>query len=374
MIYALLVYVQVSAAILTSGHALLSTPIAPYLYIIFASSSGLLLGYSLLFRTVKFESRILIFALLAMIIFIGTSLVNGDSVAALKLILLFVSCLITSICIEFKTIGRAVHNIVLLIAVISLLTYVLNNTYDIILTSAGFTNVHGVEYRGSLLNYVYPNFLKFRNAGVFWEPGLYANWLFIVLLLKKYKIVESSIVPFIVIIVAMVTTFSLAGFFYLFLVLIMHIKNVSYKSVALLLISLAAFIGFYEVVILSIDERFAIDNVSTNVRLDSIGALIMLASDNVMTGVGWEAVIANFSDEGIGTLAGTPFVFAASFGILSLLIFYPLVDGLIFRNFNLLLLVALSVFLMKENHLFFSMFYLMIFYSFNLSKTVRYDV
>ena len=154
----------------------------------------------------------------------------------------------------------------------------------------------------------------------------------------------------------------------------MHIKNVSYKSVALLLISLAAFIGFYEVVILSIDERFAIDNVSTNVRLDSIGALIILASDNVMTGVGWEAVIANFSDEGIGTLAGTPFVFAASFGILSLLIFYPLVDGLIFRNFNLLLLVALSVFLMKENHLFFSMFYLMIFYSFNLSKTVRYDV
>lgn len=373
MIYTFLVYSQVIAIIFTSGHVILSTTLAPYLYMLFAFSSLILFGYRILIGVVKIDQKIILYAFLVLIIFIGSSLINNDFISINKFIILFVSCLITYICIDFKILAHAINNIVMLIAITSLFTYVLNNTYDIILTSSGYTNVNDMEYRGFFLNYVYPDFLKFRNIGLFWEPGIFANWLFIVLLLKKYKIVESTAVSSTILILTMITTFSFAGFIYLALILMMQIKNISYKSVLLLSIMLFAFINFYEAINLYFENRLNINNLSTSDRLNSLSALVKLGSDNIMTGVGWEEVIKYFSDKEISTMAGTPFILVASFGIFSLFVFYPLIIFFI-RNMNLYLIIAFSIFLIKENHIFFSIFYLIIFYSFNLRKPTRYNV
>ncbi|MDA9986293.1 hypothetical protein N9E26_01005 [bacterium] len=274
--------------------------------------------------------------------------------------MLVVSCFLTVICIDFRYIARPINNIILLIAAISLATYMMNNFLEITITDNSFENINGMSYKGYWFNYVFIDFLKFRNTGVFWEPGIYANWLFISLLLMKYRIVESRPIYNVLIVLALISTFSFAAGCYLLAYSFLATQKKGYRVIAVSLALFIAFSIFKEPIIASLESRFLSDNVSTTDRITSITIMLELIKSNPISGVGWHNLTLLFTE---GAITATPFVLMATFGVFSLLIFYPLLFSLIVPNLNILFLVVLAVFLGKENHMFFSMFYLLIFYS-----------
>ena len=374
MIYAALVYIQVLAVILTSGHALLSTTFAPYLYALLALSSGMLLGYKLLFSQTQVRQKLLVFAIFCSCFFLLLSFVHSDYRAGIKLVVLIASCLITDICVDVKYMARATKNAILLIAVLSLVTYVANNVFDVTITGGGFTNVNGVEYTGFWWNYVHTNFLKFRNIGVFWEPGLYANWLFLSLMLMTYGVAKRAYICHVLIILTMVTTFSFAGWCYLCIYFLIVNKSNNYRFFLSLLACVLAFIYFNELLMTGFEERFLSGKMSTTDRLDSYAELFRLMVDNYIIGVGYNGVIEGLFASAITTTAGTPFVFLASFGVFSLLVFHPLLRAIIFPKFHFLLLLGLGIYLIKDNQMFFSVLFLLILYSHQLQPSARQHV
>lgn len=371
MIYAALVYMQVFAVILTSGHALLSTTFSSYLYILLFLSSGILLGYKLLFGQIQVSQKLITITILWLCFFLLLSVVHSDYRSGIKLVALITSCLITVICVDVKYMARATNNTILLIAVISMVTYVANNVFDVTITGGGFSNLHGSEYTGFWWNYVHTNFLRFRNIGVFWEPGLYANWLFLSLILMTYGLDRRAYIFHVLIILTMVTTFSFAGWCYLFIYFLIVNKSNNLRFFLALLACVIVFIYFKEVFMTGIDERLFSGKVSTTDRLDSYAELFRLHMDNSIIGVGYNGVIERFFEEAITTTAGTPFVIIASFGVFSLLVFYPLLHAIIFPKFHFLLLIALCIYLIKDNQMFFSVFHLLILYAINLPRSAR---
>lgn len=368
MMYSLLVYLQVFGIILTSGHALQSTTLAPYFYIMLLASSGLLFIYGSVSSTIMMNFRLLFFVLFILVLFVGMGLSNESYYTVIKLVMLVISCFLTVICIDVRYMARAVNNVILLIAAISLVTYMMNNMFEITITDNSFENINGMKYTGFWFNYVFTHFLKFRNTGVFWEPGIYSNWLFISLLLMKYRLVESRLIFNALIVLALISTFSFAAGCYLLIYSLMSSQKKGYRVIVSSLALLLAFIVFKGSLIEILEARFVSDNVSTSDRVNSITVLFEIIKSNPITGVGWDNVVLFFAEQEITTTAATPMVLMASFGVFSLLIVYPLLSSLIVPNFHILCLVALGVFLVKENHMFFSMFYLLIFYSFYFSR------
>ena len=365
---------QVFAIISTSGHGLLSTTFAVYLYGILALSSGMLLTNKLLFSQTQVSQKLLIFCILWSCFILLLSLAHSDEYTGIKIVLLITSCLITVICVEANYMARATNNVIILIAVISLVTYVANNVFNLTITSSGFTNVNGVEYTGFWWNYVHTNFLKFRNIGVFWEPGLYANWLFLSLMLMAYGLDRRAHIFHVILILTMITTFSFAGWCYLF-IYFLTVNNSSKLRFILALLASAIFsIYFNEILMTGIEDRLFSGKMSTTSRLDSYAELIRLIANNPIIGVGYNGVIESFSAKVITTTAGTPFAIVASFGIFSSIVFYPLFRALTFPNFHFLLLIALCIYLIKDNQMFFSVFILLILYSHQISRSARQHV
>ena len=362
---------QVFAVILTSGHALLSTTFSVYLYVLLGLSSGILLGYKFLFGQIQVSQKLLTFTILWTCFFLLLSVVHSDYSAGIKLVLLIISCLITAICVDVKYMARATNNTILLIAVISMVTYAANNLFDVTITGGGFTNVNGSEYTGFWWNYVHTNFLRFRNIGVFWEPGLYANWLFLSLMLMAYGLDRRAYIIHVLIILTMATTFSFAGWCYLFIYFLIVNKSNNLRFFLALLAFVIVFIYFNEVFMTGIEGRFFSGKVSTTDRLDSYAELFRLIVDNPIIGIGHNGVIERFFEEGITTTAGTPLVIIASFGVISSLVFYPLIRAIIFPKLHFLLLIALCIYLIKDNQMFFSVFYILTLYSLKSPRSAK---
>lgn len=110
-----------------------------------------------------------------------------------------------------------------IITVISLIGYTLANSQILVNHLPLLSNLNGVCYRvGLIFNYI--DIIPERNCGIFWEPGLFASYLILALILeitkKKINIINISIF-----LLGLLTAHSSAGYVLLVMVILLFFAN-----------------------------------------------------------------------------------------------------------------------------------------------------
>ena len=144
-----------------------------------------------------------------------------------------------------------VVNIMVLLSVISLLFMLIIMFYGKITSFSMVTTENSkVQYYNYLIFFC-PNLLKnitFRNQGIFWEPGLYASYLLIAMMLEINFSEKTKIWKILILAITLFTTLSTAGILMLPLVILLSIERFvrkKYVSYLFLLIIITIVMTLY---------------------------------------------------------------------------------------------------------------------------------
>ena len=131
-----------------------------------------------------------------------------------------------------KTISLLI-NVMVVLSIISLLFMLIVLFYGkispISIVSTGNSNVEYYNY----FIFFYPNLFKnlmFRNQGIFWEPGLYASYLLIALMLEITFSKNIRIWKIMILLITIFTTSSTAGIMILPLIILLYIERYIVKT------------------------------------------------------------------------------------------------------------------------------------------------
>lgn len=178
--------------------------------------------------------------------------------------------------------------IMVVISIASLIGYTLLNTSSVLNNLPTITNVNNVEYGiGFLFNYIkiYPE----RNCGVFWEPGIFASYLALAIVLESMtdtkKLNKFRIVLYIM---SMITTTSSAGYVLLIL------------SIGLILLRDSQLNGYKKlfavcIILLICFLTLNIDKIILNTSLSNNKYLIKLTSERMKQSSRTTSIFHNLS-------------------------------------------------------------------------------
>ncbi len=223
-------------AMLTSGYALTTTKYSPVIYLSCLAGGAIftiLLSIKIFeVKARKFQLALLLLLVLLLPAVVGTMMnaseENISGLAKFTLAVMFGSILF--ILFDFRTFEILFSNTVLLICIVSLPLYLIANFTESIGLLPLVKNVNDVGYRFALIFVSFDGFLKYRNVGVFWEPGIFATMIFAALVADLYSKEKVNAFRVGAFLVALVTTFSGAAiiFFLIYASLIFfypHRKN-----------------------------------------------------------------------------------------------------------------------------------------------------
>ena len=253
-----------------------------------------------------------------------------------------------------------------------------NNVFGVFIGGHQIENVNGVIYRGTPVGYYFDNWLSIRSIGVFWEPGLFANWLTFAFLWMQHQMRQfGSIWMSLIFLFALVSTLSIAAVLFFLGCMICRSGAGSgshTRIIAVLILGIAA-IYTLDFSLFSTDydlstrwaDRFDVSNESNFDRIISIRILTGLISEQPILGVGFSGLFTSWESFGGKSMVFTPLIAWGALGLWSLVLFLPLAifvlqQGACTRN-QVGMLLIIGVMLAKENHLFFASFYLFSFYA-----------
>ena len=176
---------------------------------------------------IKYDiSNIVLIILITSIAF--SLLVNNDLGAIITYIHLVMMLLLgymVSIFIDFNEFKRIYINVILIVAIISLLLFTLHNEISFIAYKFPLIEGASASYRNMYI-YLYPLFSPHRNTGIFWEPGAYQVFLNLALIFVLFSPeIKNKVIVSIILITTILTTSSTAGYLILLLIFIAYVFN-----------------------------------------------------------------------------------------------------------------------------------------------------
>lgn len=314
---------------------------------------------------------------------------SGAFISYIQLAMAILWGLILSEWIEIELFGSIYANIMLYLAIISLLFFSLGSGLESLISNVKITYNQNVPFK-NLYVYLYSIFNPNRNMGIFWEPGAFQAFLNIgliqILFAKKRR---NRFIKSLILLIAIYTTFSTTGYIVSVLILCAYaFKNRDVKDRGWQLLFISAFIlviltsPFY---VSNLSNKFSPQSgrsLSYETRVNSTLLDLMLMTKNPVIGVGLGAYMQEFDDISnmlnkyadsapntftqLGAMFGALFLSIILFGFLR----YPFSfdTGILSK-----LLLAISVFTIfcSENFYHLPLFYVLIFYGLNRRNKVN---
>ena len=268
----------------------------------------------------------------------------------------------------FEEFANSFLRVMTFVTFVSLICYTLLNTTDIMELLPRVTNVNDVEYGiGVIFNYIVA--VPERNCGMFWEPGIFATFLSIALVIEiafnKGKISKFRLVVYAA---GIITANSTAGFILLLLcAILLLIKNRSdhllyYISVGfvVLLLVLSPFIIYNLDAIISGSfladneyiQKLLSENLKEQTRLSAFAENIRVFLDNPFFGNG---IAPTEEQSNLVSDTSTSTYLLSAFGILGIFYTVFLLYGIVRQNklntLSKIILVVIVLFIInKEPH------------------------
>lgn len=246
-------------AVFYSGYAMY-TMVGSLKYLLVATA--LVLSF-LLFSTENSTGKsfsIVLFFLISSLIVMTVNLFEGITTYFVLIALIFIAYEISRSYDFYKIINLFLH-FMTVVAVFSLIGYVLANKTSLLDNLPKRTNTNDVQYSCGYIFFFIPT-IKERNCGVFWEPGIFATFLVLAIafeaIFKKGKINYLRILLFSI---TTISTQSSAGYVLLLVGIILVFLTVAHQTKKASGKFLAYFIIF-AVILLLLFSNFIIRNTS----------------------------------------------------------------------------------------------------------------
>lgn len=279
---------------------------------------------------------------------------------------------------------KVFYNITKLLMVASLFRYLflLLNLTSIF---SDFISIEGDYYMNFLLFGILEQkhtvFALLRNNGLWWEPGAFQVIINLAFLLGlAFKMVSKK--DYFLFLVVIISTFSTAGIIIFSILSLIYFRNdLNFKFIFmffLLIVSVLIGTSFYEIVI---ESKFNLGNASANSRFNDASIAIKMFLDHpfIGTGFGDIEILEKYKlKHSYGTSSNGLLLILANLGILSFVIFTPLIVPGYLKGFNKKIdkiLVSLSIFLIffTQNFTIILIFSIMIFYGAKKYKPIVFN-
>lgn len=310
----------------------------------------LLLSINLIIKKndVKFQSKDVFIFLLILLFTISTILINGDQLFDYIIFyIVLISAFFFSRIFSFETFIHSYVKIIYFISVFSLLTFtVLVVAPSLLEIFPKYTNSVGLNVNNIFFSVTYNSTYFKSNYGLFWEPGAYQTFLNISLFLELFIFEKIDVKRIIVLIVTILTTFSTTGYIGMILLIITYLVSITtinsnnIKVIAVIII--AGISGFFLISLLPDNIIFKLfgkleilynssiynnsSYISTNIRMNSVKAVISSFIKNPFFGVGFSNLNkASYYFGGEGMLTATPLNWFGLYGaVVGVILNYPL--------------------------------------------------
>jgi hypothetical protein len=211
-----------------------------------------------------------------------------------------------------------------------------------------------------------------RNQGLFWEPGVLQIFLNLLFFLEVFIFKNNKKWMLLIMVIAILTTYSTTGFLILALQLLIYFKGIIRKKPFILPIVILLFIPFIYLMQANVEEKLYGDRASSSqIRFFDFFQQLLIIKENPITGLGLDDQIyaksrANYvlNMEGIefnslekGSTNSVLFLFAAGGIPFSLFLLYSLYKQNIIKNHKKLFFTLMILSLMGEP-VFFKPFFL----------------
>jgi hypothetical protein len=269
---------------------------------------------------------------------------------------------------------------------ISLIGYFILNYTNISIPLTTFKNINEVEYYNGIIYFAIKSFSVWgndgfdRNIGAFWEPGVFATFILVAIILELWNTEQTSKFTIFLFTITLFTTKS--TFAYLMILPIgisfISVNNVGrYREVIFNFILLVSFFLIFFNFILILEKlntispgifgKLITESTSVNERIESPLTNLHIFKDYPILGAGIGNTENLYSSLTSGSQTSSSTYFLASFGILG--IFYSLffIYGiLIYNTVNLtsrfMFLVIILSQINKEPHMYFTATFILLFY------------
>ncbi len=385
-IFPIILYVNIASILSTSGYVLTTTFMSEIIYLGLFPIALLNLCLCLISSTLRVNLAcvkvpILLVSFTLVSLFIVFSIVSsietvGSSTYKWILVAFYSSTVL--ITFRFHKLALAFLNVMYFIAILSLILYVSFNVLDLNPEAPQFTNLNGVTYNSFFFYFFIDGFLDYRNIGIFWEPGIYATFLYLAMitqLIFKSNLCFSKII----FILTMITTFSGAAFVLVSLYAVQYFfyESNSNKRVALGFLLILMFGALITSTNFNMDSELywkfervflKVNNINEmqSERLSSIQTMMQMYIEKPIFGWGMENGLTNFSLENDLAFTSTSMMYLMSFGVFGLILtILPGIGILVLQGVNftqkICLIFGYFFIINKEPHLFFSISNLIIF-------------
>ena len=265
------------------------------------------------------------------------------------------------------------------LALISLIVHVYVNYLGYALNVPIVENVNGVRYYNGVLFFVFEGYVQGRNTGPFWEPGLFATFLTLALVMEicfKENYTKFNVLIYLL---TLLSTQSTAGYFMIIFVGLLLLSRKIKGAISILgffLMVLSIIIAYinYEAILLylvvafpRVFSKMLYQTSSTSDRIISIVTNLKIFIKHPFLGTGLGGVDELYSRLTTATQTATSFYFLAAFGIMGMSYLFFWIYALlktkrlsIVTRITLVIMVVLI--LNKEPHTFFTATYISLFY------------
>lgn len=277
------------------------------------------------------------------------------------------------------------------IVIASLGVYFAVNFLHINLPFPVVTNINDISYYNGLITFVMKHAPE-RNTGFFWEPGIFASFLIIALIIEVLFKEKPNLFNIALFTVAVVTTQSTGGILLLAPIglLLINRKNKTNLLLQYSLLSIIIFISLFANTLLSelnllfpsIFGKLVTESSSISTRLEGPIIDLSMFLNNPLFGVGFKEYYSIWEDMTYNTLVNaqtsTITYFIATMGSMGILFMYGLINGIL-KLRDISLLSRITVFLIfvfilsKEPHQHNTLMYILIFYFLKI-RTVNYNL
>lgn len=348
------------------------------------------------------RKKIILFVILSVLVGFS-SLTNGDfRNGYLFLIMTFFSCMMCSECYSIELIFDLLFEIVTFISIVSLVLFLIYRIQpQLIYMLPVFFNSNGIPFYTAFVANVPNTFDSFqRNYGAFREPGVFQAFINISLMWAFFRKDKTKIWKIIVLVIAMLTTFSTTGYivfaFILIAVLvsnkkqsgILKKKNLRYFLIVGIISMILYLAVFTDLLFLpgygSVFGKIMgnSNSISTGARMASIMINVKMFLSHPLAGAG-----ITYVDEMYPIISGdtfgvkyrdntnTLFIQLARFGIIYFIIICYLYSRFIYRTFisngrltTIFLVIAFLLIFFGETFSYSFLFTIPLFYALNNNK------
>lgn len=272
-----------------------------------------------------------------------------------------------------------------MISIVSLFGYSILNFTSSTLPLTTFKNINDVEYYNGLFFFAIKSFGVYgneginRNIGAFWEPGLFATFILIGIILEFWKKNKTSKLTILIFLITLYTTKSTFGYLMLlpisFELLTKNISKRFSSSLLIFLITIVVFLYYKLNEFISwlveinpkLFSKLIEESNSYNERIESPLTNIRIFENNYLFGAGLGNTENLFNNMTIGSQTSSSTYFLAAFGFLGISYTLLFIYGLLsYREVKLtsrfILLIIMLTQINKEPHIYFTITFILLFY------------